>query len=102
MAIVMNVALAMSVISLAPSAAAFTPMVFASAIAALVAVVGIWQGHIRRGLLTVFFAVGAALVSPTMFGVEAVEWWLIALYAVGTTSAAVMYWRYKKNQNNPF
>ena len=63
MPVVLNIALALSIISFAPSAAAFTPMIFVSGVAALIAVAGIWQGHIRRGLPTVFFAVGAAAVS---------------------------------------
>jgi hypothetical protein len=97
--IVLNIALALSIISFAPSAAAFTPMIFMSGLAALIALAGIWQGHYRRGLLTIFFAVGAAIVSPIVFGVEPVDRWLIALPVIGATVAAVMYWKYRRHQN---
>ena len=100
MTILSNIALALSIISFAASAAAFTPMIFASGATALFALVGIWQGHIRRGLLTVFFTVGAVIVSPIVFAVEPVERWLVALSAIGAFGAAIMYWGYSRQEKN--
>jgi len=98
MTIVLNIALTLSIISFATSAAVFTPMIFVSGLAAMVALVGIWQGHIRRGVLTIFFSVGAAIVSPIVFGIEPVDRWLVVLPAIGASGAAVMYWQYRRHQ----
>jgi hypothetical protein len=99
MTIALNIALALSIISFAPSAAAFTPMIFVSGLATLIALVGIRQGHIRRGALTIFFAASAAVVSPIAFGVEPVDRWLIVLSLIGAMGAAVMYWGYSRQQS---
>ena len=101
MSIALNIALALSIISFVPSAAAFTPMIFVSGLATLIALVGIWQGHFRRGALTIFFAVSAAVVSPVVFGIEPVDRWLIALPAIGATGAIVMYWSYRRQRSKP-
>jgi len=101
MTIALNIALALSVLSLLPSAAAFTPMVYVSGLTTLIAVFGIWQGHVRRGALTIFFAISAAIVSPIVFGIEPAGRWLIAQHLVGTLSAVVMYWDYRRQRSLP-
>jgi hypothetical protein len=98
MTIVLNFALVLSIISFVLSSAPYTPMVFVSGLTALIAIVGIWQGHTRRGLLTVYFAIGAFIVSPAMLRIEPVEWWLVALPAIGAAGSIVMYWTYRKSQ----
>lgn len=102
MTIVLNIALALSIISFVPSSAPLTSMVFISGLTALIAVVGIWQGYTRRGLLTIYFAIGAFVVSPIVFRVEPVEVWLVALPAIGAAGAIVMYWTYRRSQNRAF
>ena len=101
MTIASNIALALSIISFAPSAAAFTPMIFVSGFATLIALVGIWQGHTRRGALTIFFTASAAVVSPIALGVEPVDRWLIVLPLIGATGAVVMYWGYRRQRRQP-
>ena len=102
MTIVMNIALALSIISFALGSAPFTSMAFISGLTALIAVVGIWQGYIRRGLLTVYFAIGAFVVSPIVFPVEPLEAWLVALTVIGAAGAIVMFWTYRGSQNRSF
>ena len=97
MTIVMNIALALSVISFVLSSAPVTSMVFMSGLIAAIAVVGIWQGHTRRGLLAIYFAIGAFIVSPIVFRVEPLMGWLVALPAIGAAGAIVMYWTYRRN-----
>ena len=99
MTIALNIALALSIISFVPSAAAFTPMVFVSGLAALIGLVGIWRMHVRRGALTVFFGAGAAVVSPIVFGVEPADPWLIGIPVIGAIGAVVMCLGYRRIQS---
>lgn len=102
MNIVLNIALALSIISFVASSAPFTPMIFVSGLTALIAMTGIWQGHTRRGLLTAYFAIGAFIVSPAVFNAETAEGWLVSLLALGAAAATVMYWTYRRSQNQPY
>ena len=96
MHIVLNIALALSILAVVPSAAAFTPVILISGIAALIAVVAIWRGYLRRGLLTVYFAICAFIVSPMFFDFERVEWLLVALLLAGIIGGAGALWDYKR------
>tara|TARA_R110002073_G_scaffold60507_1_gene152123 strand:+ start:119 stop:355 length:237 start_codon:yes stop_codon:yes gene_type:complete len=60
---------------------------------------GIWQGYILRGLLAVYFAIRAFIVSPVLIRLETVDGWLIAMPAFGTVGALIMYWNYRRRQN---
>lgn len=95
MHIVMNIALLLSVLAVVPSAAAFTPAIAISMIAALFAVFGIWRGYVRRGLLTIYFAICALIVSPVFFDLERVGWILVALLSAGVLGMAGAFWDYK-------
>ena len=100
MQVAINIALALSALAFIPSAAAFTPAVLVSGISALVAVVAIRRGFIRRGLLTIYFATCAFLVSPMIFSNQPVEKYLVALSVVGVVGSIVLYWHYKRNGND--
>lgn len=101
MTIVLNIALVLSIISFVAGSAPFTPIVFVSGLTALIAMVGIWQGHTRRGLLTAYFSIGAFVVSPVVFRVEPVEGWLVAVSVTGAAGAIVMYWTYRRSLCRP-
>jgi hypothetical protein len=66
MARITNTALALAIVSFLLSSAVLTPMVFVAWFAAAIGAIGVWLGHVRRGLLTIYFAIGATIVSPIL------------------------------------
>ena len=80
---VANLALVLAAIAIVPSAGAFTSAIFASAIAAILGLIAIGFGHKRRGILTIYLALSAAVVSPVAINVQQTEIWLIVLTTIG-------------------
>ena len=99
MQVVLNVALVLSILAFVPSAAAFTPSILVSGAAALIAVVAIQQGFARRGLLTLYFAMCAFLISPMIFDIESVDKVFVACALFGLIGAIVLFWHYKRSGN---
>lgn len=99
MQVVLNVALVLSILAFVSTAAAFTPSILVSGIAALIAVVAIQQGFARRGLLALYFAICAFLISPMLFDIESVDKLLVACPLFGLIGAIVLYWHYKRSGN---
>jgi hypothetical protein len=99
MQVVLNIALVLSILAFIPSAAAFTPSILVSGVAALFAVVAIQRGFLRRGLLTIYFAICAFLVSPMIFDIESVDKYLVAFPVVGLVGSIVLFWHYKRSRN---
>lgn len=91
-----NVALVLSILAFIPSAAAFTPAIVVSALAAVIAVFAIRAGHIRRAVLTIYFAVCAFIVSPIIFEIGSVDRYLVAFSGLGIVCAGIMYWQYRR------
>lgn len=94
-----NVALVLAVVAIVPGAGPFTPAILVSGLTALIAVFAISRGHLRRGLLTLYFSISAALVSPLIIDVHGLEFWVVALYGLGGISALVLYWHFNRNQS---
>jgi hypothetical protein len=99
MQFIVNIALVLSVLAFLPSAAAFTPSIVVSGIAALVAVVAVRRGFPRRGLLAIYFSTCAFLMSPMAFDIELVDKYLVAMPVFGLVCAIVMYWDYRRGRN---
>jgi len=93
-----NIALAFAIISFALCSAAFTPMVFAAWLAAAIGAAGIWLGHVRRGWLTIYFAVGATVVSPIFLKTQSVDLLLIAIPIAGALIAIVSWRSYQQSK----
>ena len=83
MGTIANIALSVAALAIVPSAGPWTPAVFFSALAALVAVPVIVSGNIRRGILTVYLALSAVVVSPMFADLPQVDIWLVVLIAIG-------------------
>jgi len=98
MARITNAALALAIVSFLLSSAAFTPMVFAAWFAAVIGAKGVWLGHVRRGLLTIYFAAGATIVSPIYMKIQAVDLLLIAIPITGALMAFVSWWTYRQSK----
>jgi len=92
-----NLALLLAVVAFGPSAGAFTPAIFLSALAALLAVFCMLHGYVRRGLIALYFACSAAIVSPLMFNVTPPDRWLVALPVFGALLAASLLWHFKRH-----
>ncbi len=88
-----NLALALAAAALIPSAGPFVPALFLSGLAGVAAVFTILSGRYRRGILTVYLAISACLVSPLLFRLQRVDLWLAALIALGCIVAAALYLR---------
>jgi hypothetical protein len=100
MARITNTALALAIVSFLLSSAAFTPMVFAAWFAAAIGAIGVWLGHVRRGLLTIYFAVGATIVSPIFMKIQSVDLLLIAIPIIGALIALVSWWTYRQSKES--
>ena len=98
MQVVLNIALAMSILALTLSAAPFTPSIFISGVAAMIAVVAIRRGFLRRGLITLYFAISAFIVSPIIFDIESVHEYLVAFAIIGLVGSIILFWNYKRSQ----
>ena len=95
MGAIANIALVIAAAAIVPSAGPFTPAVFLSGLAALVAVLAIAYGHIRRGVLTIYLALSTAVVSPIFTNLQRVEIWLVVLTAIGGVAGVVLYVGYR-------
>lgn len=100
MEVVANIALVLAVAALIPSAGPFTPAIFVSAFTALIGVAAIAAGNVRRGILTVYFALSAGIVSPVLFAVQRVEFWLLTLLAIGFLSGLVFYLNHNRRKSS--
>ena len=98
MSIVANIALILAAIAVVPSAGAFTPAIFVSAIAAILGLITIGVGHKRRGVMTIYLALSAAVVSPALLDMQRQEIWLIVLTTVGTLLASLLYLDYRRSK----
>lgn len=96
---VANIALTLAAIAVVPSAGAFTPAIFISAVAAVLGLVAIGFGHVRRGVLTIYLAVSAAVVSPAFLDAQREEVWLIVLITVGTLLGAILFLNYQRSKS---
>ena len=99
MARITNTALALAIVSFLLSSAVLTPMVFVAWFAAAIGAIGVWLGHVRRGSLTIYFAIGATIVSPIFMGIGAVDLLLIAIPMIGALIAFVSWWNYRQSKN---
>jgi len=98
MARITNTALTLAIVSFLLSSAAFTPAVFVAWFSVAMGAIGVWQGHLRRGFLTIYFAVGATIVSPIFMEFGAVDLLLIAIPTIGALIASVFWWNYRQSQ----
>ena len=99
MQVVLNIALVLSILALIPSAAAFTPSILVSGVAAMIAVVAIQRGFLRRGLITIYFAMSAFIVSPIIFDIDSVDKYLVAFAVFGLVGSIALFWHYKRSEN---
>ena len=98
MGTVANIVLVIAVAAFVPSAGTFTPAIFLSAAAAIVAVLAIASGHIRRGFLTIYLAFSAAVVSPIVTDLQRADIWLLVLAGIGGIAGVVLYVSYRKDK----
>jgi len=94
MARIANTALVLAILGFTLSSAAFSPMVFVSWAAAVLGVAAVWLGYVRRGLITIYFALGATVVSPIFIENGVVDSLLIAIPVIGALIGSVSYWNY--------
>ena len=94
-----NLALVLAAIAVVPSAGAFTPAIFVSAAAAVLGLIAIGFGHVRRGALTIYLALSAAVVSPVLLDVQREEVWLIVLTTVGTLFGSILFLNYQRSKS---
>ena len=73
-------------------------MVFVAWFAAAIGAIGVWLGHVRRGLLTIYFAIGATTVSPIFMEFGAVDLLLIVIPMIGALIAFVFWWNYRQSK----
>jgi hypothetical protein len=97
MARIADTALLLAIVSFTLSSAAFTPMVFVSWVAAVLGVAAVGLGYFRRGLITIYFALGATVVSPIFMENGVVDSLLIAIPIVGALIGCVAYWNYRQS-----
>ncbi len=94
---IVNTTLALAILSFLLSSAAFTPMVFVAWLAAVIGAMGVWLGHVRRGLLTIYFAVGATIVSPLFMKIRSVD---LLLIAIPITGALIAFFSWRSDQHS--
>ena len=97
MARIADTALVLAIVGFTLSSAAFTPMVFVSWVAAILGVAAVWLGYVRRGLITIYFALGATVVSPIFIKNGVVDSLLIAIPIVGALIGFAAYWNYRQS-----
>jgi hypothetical protein len=100
MSAIVNVALFLAVVAIVPSAGPFTPAILISGLTALIALFAVSRGYFRRGILTIYFALSAAIVSPAFIDIAGLEFWIIALHVLGGISALVLYWDFNRRQSD--
>jgi hypothetical protein len=83
-------------LAIVPSAGPFIPAILVSGLTALIAVFAISRGYLRRGILTIYFALSAAIVSPAIIDVDGLEFWIVALHVLGGISALGLYWDFNR------
>jgi uncharacterized membrane protein len=98
MNLIANFGLVLAAIAVVPSAGAFTPAIFVSAVAAILGLIAIGFGHKRRGVMTIYLALSAAILSPALFDMQRQEIWLIVLTTVGTLLASLLYLDYRRSE----
>lgn len=100
MSIAVNVALILAAAAIIPSAGSFTPAIFVSALAAVVGATAIALGQVRRGLLTIYLALSAAVVSPVLLDVPRTDVWLVTLPAMGVLLGLLLYLDYNRRKSS--
>lgn len=98
MGIAVNIAIVLAAMAIVPSAGPFMPAIFLSACAALVGAIAIAFGHVRRGILTIYLALSAAVVSPVLLEVQRVDIWLVILPAVGALFGSLLFLDYNRRK----
>jgi hypothetical protein len=91
--------LVVAVIAYVPSAAAFTPAILLSFIAAAGAVVAAFFGSVRLAIVTLLVVVATVLASPLSsrwFSVPRVELLMVLCAAVIATISAILFWDYRR------
>jgi hypothetical protein len=93
------VSLATAVAAFVPSAAAFTPAILLSFVAAVGAIVTAFLGFVRLAIVTLLVVAATVLVSPLTsrwFAISRIDFLMVACAAALAAVSAVLFWDYRK------
>jgi hypothetical protein len=88
-----------AVVAYVPSAAAFTPAILLSFVAALGAVVTAVLGAVRLAVVTLLVVAATVLISPLSsrwFVISRIDWVMVVCAAGIAGVSAVLFWDYRK------
>jgi hypothetical protein len=94
------VSLLVAIAAYVPSAAAFTPAVLLSFLAAIGAIVTVFAGFIRLGVVTLSVVAATVLISP-IFGwpeIVRVDLVMVACAAAIVVVAALLFWDFRRRR----